>query len=76
MFDQNDDSIATRLRNQLLAHDREYPKPTEAYQGLGQIIQDVILIVSIIRTEFFDEAMVHLQALVSLEYTQTLRRCS
>lgn len=64
MFDQHDDSIATRLRNQLLAYDRECPKPTEVYQGLGQIIQDVILLISIVRTEFFDEAMVHLQVLV------------
>ncbi|KAF3042390.1 hypothetical protein E8E12_007075 [Didymella heteroderae] len=63
MFDQHDDSIATRLRSQLLAFDREYPKPTEVHQGLGQIIQDVILIISIIRTEFLDEAIVHLQAL-------------
>ncbi|KAF3050215.1 hypothetical protein E8E11_009300 [Didymella keratinophila] len=63
MFDQPDDTIATRLRGQLLAFDREYPQPTEVYQGLGQIIQDVILIISIIRTDFFDEAMVHLQAL-------------
>lgn len=73
MFDQPDDSIATRLRSQLLALDREYPKATEVHQGLGQIIQDVILIISIIRTEFFDEAMMHLQALVRLR-TPTVRR--
>lgn len=66
MFDQPDNSVAIRLRSQMLASDREYPKPTEVHQGLGQIIQDVILIISIFRTEFFDEAMVHLQALVCL----------
>lgn len=65
MFDKHDDFVAMKLRNQLLAHDREYPKPTEVYQGLGQIIQDAILVISMVRTEFFDEAMIQLQVLVS-----------
>lgn len=64
MFDQDDDSIATSMRDRLTALDRERPWPAEVYQGLGQIIQDVIFLVSLIRTEFLDEAMVHLQELV------------
>lgn len=65
MFDQGDDSIATSLRDRMVAQDRENPKAAEVYQGLGQIVQDVIYLISIIRTEFFDEAMLHLQVLVS-----------
>ncbi|KAF1932813.1 uncharacterized protein M421DRAFT_1398 [Didymella exigua CBS 183.55] len=61
MFDQNGDSIATSLRDRLIALDRERPWSAEVYQGLGQIVQDVIFLVSVIRTTFLDEAMIHLQ---------------
>lgn len=70
MFDQDDESIATSMRDRLIALDRERPWPAEVYQGLGQIIQDVIFLVSLIRTEFLDEAILHLQELVcSFIYT-------
>ncbi|KAJ8117849.1 hypothetical protein OPT61_g1063 [Boeremia exigua] len=63
MFDEGDDSIATNLRDWLMYSEREEPKTAEVYQGLGQVIQDVIYIISNIRTMFFDEAMEHLRVL-------------
>jgi len=65
MFDEGDDYIATKLRDSLVDLDRKGPKQTEKYEGLSQIIQDVIRIISNIRTEFWDEALEHLQVLVS-----------
>ena len=68
MFDRDDGSIATSMRDRLIALDRQRSWPAEVYQGLGQIIQDVIFLVSLIRTEFLDEAMIHLQELVGFSF--------
>lgn len=65
MFDDDDDPIATKLTDWLVGREREDPKAAEVYQGLGQVIQDVIYIISNIRTQLFDEAMEHLQILVN-----------
>ncbi|KAJ4993002.1 hypothetical protein SVAN01_01354 [Stagonosporopsis vannaccii] len=65
MFDEGDDYIATKLRDWLVGVDRDDPLIAEVYQGLGQIIQDVIYIISNIRTKFLDEALKHLQVLSS-----------
>ncbi|KAH6616723.1 hypothetical protein C7974DRAFT_50939 [Boeremia exigua] len=63
MFGEGDESAATRLRDHMVARDKDDPDPAEVYQGLGHIIRDVIYNLCNIRTEFFDEAMEHLQVL-------------
>ena len=65
MFEQGDDNIATQFRNLMVAHDRAESHPNERYSGLGQVIQDFVLSISVIRTQFFDEAYDHLRELVS-----------
>ncbi|KAF9697138.1 hypothetical protein EKO04_004929 [Ascochyta lentis] len=63
MFDEADDAMALQLRDLMVANDRPDPGQAEVYQGLGQIIENIILLISSKWTEFLDEADLHLQVL-------------
>lgn len=66
MFDQDDAEMAVHLKELMVENDRPNTQQAEVYQGLGQIIQDVLYLISSKWTQFFDEADDHLRFLVSL----------
>lgn len=66
IFEQEDSEMALKLKDLLLAFDRPSPIEEEIYQGVGQILQDVIYLVACNWLEFLNEADVHLNVMVSL----------
>lgn len=65
LFDEGDEDMAIQLRDLMTANDRPTPDQAEVHKGLGQIIQDVIFLINSVWTDFFVEAELHLQVLVS-----------
>lgn len=65
VFDQADSDMAFKLKNLLLAFERPDPDGRELHLGLGQVVQDVIYLISCNWLEFLNEADAHLQFMVS-----------
>ncbi|KAF1355615.1 hypothetical protein EJ07DRAFT_181948 [Lizonia empirigonia] len=63
IFDSPDDSMALQLKELMTANDRPDPDQIELYQGVGQIIENVIYLINSRWSEFFDDADVHLRVL-------------
>ena len=65
MFNQDDATMAFKLKDLIVAFDRLYPVREEVYEGAGQIIRDLIYLITCNWLEFFNEADLHLEVMVN-----------